>query len=82
MRERTRLKNRIHGHLTSENLLAPGTDLYGKGGRAWLASAPLSPLLRAQTARLLTLHDALTVEIVGLDADVKRAAKNRRPAQS
>ena len=85
VRERTRLKNRIHGHLTSENLLAPGTDLYGKGGRAWLASAPLSPLspvLRAQTARLLTLHDALTVEIVGLDADVKRAAKNRRPAQS
>ena len=75
VRERTRLKNRIHGHLTSENLVAPGADLYGKGGRAWLATAPLSPVLRTQTERLLTLHDALTVEITGLDADVKRAAK-------
>ena len=75
VRERTRIKNRIHGHLATENLLAPGTDVYGKGGRAWLASAPLSPVLRAQTKRLLTLHDALTVEIHGLDAEVKRAAK-------
>ena len=76
VRERTRLKNRIHGHLTSENLLAPGSDLYGKGGRAWLATAPLSPVLRTQTERLLTLHDALTREIEGLDGDVKRAAKD------
>ena len=75
VRERTRLKNRIHGHLMAENLVAPGTDLYGKGGRAWLAVAPLSPVLRAQTQRLLTLHDALTVEITGLDEDVKKAAK-------
>ena len=27
VQQRTRLKNRIHGHLTSENLLAPGADL-------------------------------------------------------
>ena len=27
VRERTRLKNRIHGHLTSENLVPPGADL-------------------------------------------------------
>src|ERR1041385_6367466 len=26
VRERTRVKNRIHGHLTAENLLAPKTD--------------------------------------------------------
>jgi transposase len=75
VRERTRLKNRIHGHLMAENLVAPGADLYGKGGRAWLATAPLSTVLRAQTHRLLTLHDALTVEITGLDAEVKKAAK-------
>lgn len=75
VQERTRLKQRIHSHLTAENLLAPGSDLYGKGGRAWLASAPLSPMLRMQTERLLRLHDALTAEIVALDGDVKRAAK-------
>ena len=27
VRERTRLKHRIHGHLTAEHLLAPGSDL-------------------------------------------------------
>ena len=75
VRERTRLKNRIHGHLMAENLVAPGSDLYGKGGRAWLDAAPLSPVLRTQTQRLLTLHDALTAEIVGLDAEVKKAAQ-------
>ena len=75
VRQRTRLKNRIHGHLITENLVPPGADLYGKGGRAWLATAPLSPVLRAQTERLLTVHDALSVEIQGLDTDVKRAAK-------
>ena len=75
VRERTRLTNRIQGHLTAEHLVAPGLDWYGKGGRAWLTAAPLSPVLRAQTHRLLTLHDALTVELEGLDADVKQAAK-------
>ena len=74
VRERTRLKNRIHGHLTAENLLAPGSDLYGKGGRAWLATAPLSSVLRTQTEHLLALHDALTDHIHQLDEDVKRAA--------
>jgi hypothetical protein len=70
------LKNRIHGHLISENLVSPGADLYGKGGRAWLAAAPLSRVLRAQPERLLTLHDALSVEIQGLDGDVRRAKGN------
>ncbi len=59
VRERTRIKNRIHGihgHLMAENLVSPGADLYGKGERVWLATAPLSPMLRAQTARLLTLR--------------------------
>ena len=41
----------------------------------WLATAPLSPVLRAQTERLLTLHDAITREIEGLHGEVKRAAK-------
>src|SRR5260221_12530513 len=75
VRERTRLKNRIHGHLPSENLVAPGADLYGKGGRAWLATAPLSPVLRAQTRRLLTLQEAITREIAGLHGGVQRAAQ-------
>jgi transposase len=75
VRQRTQIKNRIHGHLSSENLLSTASDLYGAGGRAWLRAAPLSPVLRAQTERLLVLHDALTAEIRALDDHVKRAAR-------
>src|SRR5258708_11819414 len=77
VRERTRLKNRIHGHLTSENLVPPGAGLHGKGGRVWLPHAPSAPGLRAHTERLLTLHDAITRGIEGLDGEVKRAGKGR-----
>jgi transposase len=75
VRERTRIKNRIHGHLTAENQLCPKTDLYGKAGRAWLAAVPLSPMLQAESERLLRLHDVLTREIQRLDGEVKRAAR-------
>ena len=32
VRERTRLKNRIHGHLMADSLVAPGSDSYGRVG--------------------------------------------------
>jgi transposase len=60
VRQRTQLKNRIHGRLTAENLLFERSDLYGRAGRAWLAAAPLSPPLRSQVDRLLRVHDTLT----------------------
>jgi transposase len=75
VRERTRVKNRIHGHLTAENHVCPTTDLYGRAGRAWLAAVPLSPVLQDQSERLLRLHDVLTQEIQRLDGQVKRAAR-------
>lgn len=75
VRERTKVKNRIHGHLTVENQLCPKADLYGKAGRAWLATVALSPMLRQQVERLLRLHDYLTQEITRLDGQVKRAAR-------
>jgi transposase len=71
VRQRTQVKNRIHGRLTAENLLFPRSDLYGRAGRAWLATAPLSPLLRSHVDRLLRIHDALTAEIEALDGEVK-----------
>lgn len=81
VRERTKVKNRIHGHLTVENQLCSKTDLYGKAGRAWLASVGLSPMLRHQIDRLLRVHDVLTAEIKRLDGEVKRAAKRDPVAQ-
>ena len=71
VRQRTQIKNRIHGRLTAENLLFPRSDLYGRAGRAWLATVALSPTLRSQVDRLLRLHDALTTEIDQLDDEVK-----------
>jgi transposase len=74
-RERTRIKNRIHGHLTAENQLWPKSDLYGKAGRAWLTTVELSPMLKAESQRLLRLHDMLTNEITQLDTEVRRTAR-------
>ena len=76
IRQRTQVKNRIHGHLTVENQLCPTTDLYGRAGRAWLAVVPLSLMLKGQVERLLRLHDFLTAEIRRLDDQVKRAARS------
>lgn len=76
VRQRTQIKNRIHGRLTAENLLFPRSDLYGRAGRAWLATTPLSPMLRSQVDRLLRLHDGLTTEIDQLDDEVKRLRRD------
>lgn len=81
VRERTRIKTRIHGHLTAENQLFPRSDLYGKAGRAWLETVPLSPVLAAETTRLLHLHDVLTKEIARLDYQVKRGVQADPMAQ-
>jgi transposase len=81
VRERTRIKNRIHGHLTAENHLFPRSDLYEKAGRAWLQAVVLSPVLAAETRRLLHVHDVLTKEIGRLDYQVKKAARSDRTGQ-
>ena len=81
VRLRTRLKNRIHGHLTAENCRATVTDLYGRAGRAWLASVTLSPAARLQVDLLLEVLDALDVRIHGLDDRVKRLAQGDPVAQ-
>ncbi|HTI05582.1 MAG TPA: IS110 family transposase, partial [Gemmatimonadales bacterium] len=81
VRERTRIKNRIHGHLTAENQRFARCDLYGKAGRAWLEAVALSPVVAAETQRRLHLHDVLTKEIARLDDQVKRAARCDPAAQ-
>ena len=47
VRQRTVLKNRIHAYLTAENLRSPAVDLYGRAGRAWLATVVLPRLCAA-----------------------------------
>ena len=76
VRQRTQIRNRIHGRLTSENLLFPHSDMYGRAGRTWLSKVQLSPVFRDQVDRLLRIHDGLTVEIKALDEEVKRLRRD------
>jgi len=75
IRQRTKLRNTIHGHLTSENLVAPKSDLYGRGGRAWLAAVPLPPTRRDLVDRMLRIHDTITREIDLLDYQIKKLSR-------
>ena len=75
VRLRTSVKNRIHGQLTAENCRTTVTDLYGRAGRAWLATVSLSPMGRLQVDLLLELVDALGERIGRLDDRVKRLAQ-------
>lgn len=72
VRVRTQRKNRIHGHLTAENCRTSATDIYGRAGRAWLATVALSAAARVQVDLLLELVSALDVRIRNLDDRVQR----------
>ena len=72
VRLRTSVKNRIHGHLMAENCRTAVTDVYGKAGRAWLATLPLPVATRLQVDLLLEVIDALNVRLKRMDRDVAR----------
>lgn len=75
VRWRTRAKNRIHGALAAENLRVAATDLFGAAGRAWLASAPVTPGTRREITVQLAVIASLEEQIAAYDTDVKRLAK-------
>lgn len=81
VRMRTSVKNRIHGHLTAENCRTAVSDLYGKAGRAWLATVALSPMGRIQVDLLLELVDLLDVRVKRLDQRVQRLVRADPHAQ-
>jgi transposase len=76
VRQRTQVKNRIHGRLTSVNLLFPRSDLYGRAGRAWLATVPVARPMRMHLDRLLRIHDALTAEIEAMNDEIERLRRD------
>lgn len=61
--QRTRLRNQIHAVLTRNLIDAPVTDVFGQGGRVWLADVELPVHEREQVDSDLRLHDALNHEI-------------------
>jgi len=81
VRMRTGVKNRIHGLLTAENHHIEVSDLYGRAGRAWLHTVPLSPMARVQVDLLLDMVDVLDQRVVRLDKRVQRVVKDEPAAQ-
>ena len=71
VRLRTRLKNRIHGYLAEQNERVGVSDLYGRAGRAWLATVALPPVVREQVELLLELIDHLTERLGRLDRRIR-----------
>lgn len=63
VRQRTRLRNQIHAVLARNLIDAPFTDVFGQGGRRWLADVALPDHEREQVDSNLRLHDALNSEI-------------------
>ena len=63
VRQRTRLRNQIHAVLARNLIDAPFTDVFGQGGRRWLAEVELPAHEREQVDSNLRLHDALDVEV-------------------
>jgi transposase len=81
VRQRTVLKNRIHAYLTGENLRCPALDLYGRAGRAWLATVTLPAVVRRYVDLLLANLDLLTTQILALDKYLQRHVRQDAVAQ-
>ena len=75
VRTRTRVKARIQAYLAAENERVPVSDLFSRGGRAWLATVALPPEVRSQVDRLLALVEQLDVQIAGQDRTVRELAR-------
>jgi hypothetical protein len=63
VRQRTRLRNQVHAVLARNLIEAPVTDVFGQGGRRWLAELSLPAQEREQVDNNLRLHDALDAEV-------------------
>jgi transposase len=74
VRHRTRLKNQIHAIL-HRNLLprCPASDLFGRKGRAWLATQSLPADERAAVTSLLRALDHADEDLADLDRELAGA---------
>jgi transposase len=72
---RTALKNRVHALLAREGIQRRHADLFGRGGRAFLAGLELGAQSRARLEQLLRLIDAFDAEIATLAAEIDARAK-------
>jgi len=63
VRQRTRLKNQVHAILHPQGLRYEGSDLFGRGGRAWLKQVSLPVAGGSAIQVYLKLIDAFSAQI-------------------
>lgn len=81
VRDCVRMKNRIHAIMGKNNLTAPGSDMFGQKGLAFLQQAPLPAYHRQQVETYLGLYHAINSQVSDLTAMVRQQAKESAPAQ-
>lgn len=72
---RSALKNRVHAILAKHGITREHTDLFGKGGRLFLAELQLREAPRRRLDSLLALIDDFTREIQATTAEIDQRAK-------
>ena len=74
--DRTRWAQRLHAFLGHEGWPCSRSRLLTAKGRLWVESLALDPHAKAQTQRLLRLIAALEQEIVELESELRRLARD------
>jgi transposase len=78
VRKRTALKNRVHAILFQHGLRAPVADLFGAGGRRFLARGTLPEPWRSTVAASLHLIDTLEEQIEALERELRHFGAEHR----
>ena len=72
VKQRSRLKHRIHAMLLTFGIPCPVSDLFGRRGQALLATLPMATPWREHLTMSLTLIDELTRHITALERELRR----------
>ena len=73
---RTRIKNKIHSVLFKAGIKQEFSNLFGKGGRKFLAAADFRLLYRQEIDRYLLTLDNLSTQIKELETEITAKAKS------
>ena len=74
VRLRTGVKNKVHATLAKEGFEVPVTDLFGRGGRRWLAERALSPTHALTVSSYLAVIDQIDAQIKEVTAQIDKEA--------
>jgi transposase len=74
-RMRSAVKNRVHAILAKHGITSEHSDLFGKGGRVFLAELELREAPRRRLDSLIALIDDFDREIAGTTTEIEQRAK-------